>query len=138
MEYLVLTKSKTCYKNEIGQLYLKLIVQFCKQHKIMGTLYTKKKPRWINDNVFKLSSPQTFVHLMSFLLRGIEKDFLKAMQISQLWRFFILDSILNKQEYTPLRFLKADLINKIEKNGYRNSKEIKKLFEKYNLKTKIQ
>lgn len=93
------------------------------------------------NNVFHSSSSFSDMALdLTFLLGGFNISN-NALVTSQLWRFFLLeqlterDSENEKMHVLHTDILKKTLIKDIKSNGKRGNKTIETLFEKYNLNT---
>ena len=93
------------------------------------------------NNVFHSSSSFSDMALdLTFLLGGFNISN-SALVTSQLWRFFLLeqlterDSENEKMHVLHTDILKKTLIKDIKSNGKRGNKTIETLFEKYNLNT---
>lgn len=93
------------------------------------------------NNVFHSSSSFSDMALdLTFLLGGFNISN-SALVTSQLWRFFLLEQLTErdsedeKMHVLHTDILKKTLIKDIKSNGKRGNKTIETLFEKYNLNT---
>lgn len=113
----------------------KLFVKFLKKYGLMDALYAIKgigytfRPlsiRRISDffiDVFE-STDDEYYFRCSY----------NRLQLSQLWRFYLLENVDKYPYPNGDRYLmKNDITSSISHNGYRESKEIRELFKKYNI-----
>ena len=112
---------------ELSRFGIELMVRFCKKYNLMHHLYLPLTRISYNS--------QNFVDFGYYLNGGSRigtRMSLKGLQISQLWRLFLLEALENNQKYDA-QFLCQKLKYTIEVNGFRESEEIKELFAKHNL-----
>ena len=125
-----MTKYNCNWDNGLTQ---KLFVKFLKKYGLMDALYAIRgigytfRPlsiRRIGD--FFIEVFETFEDERYF------RCSYNRLQLSQLWRFYLLENV---DEY-PNRdrdLMRSTITSSISHNGYRESKEIRELFEKYNI-----
>ena len=114
------------------KLYLGLVKANLSQNKAVNEFL---------NNVFHSSSSFSDMALdLTFLLGGFNISN-SVLVTSQLWRFFLLEQLTErdpeneKMHVLHTDILKKTLIKDIKSNGKRGSKTIETLFEKYNLNT---
>ena len=114
---------------ELNRFAIKLMVQFCKKYNLMNRLYLP----WIRI-IYNVDNFADFAYNLVCSEIGTRTQ-LKTLQLSQLWRFFLLEALENNQKYDTRRLINR-LKYVIECNGFRKSEEIKKLFMKHNLRNR--
>ena len=122
MNYLIRHKSQTNFDE--NKLVIKLAVQFCKKRNLMDLLY-----KMIPPNIGINSNAERFILALTRNSRVSNQRY----QLSQLWRFFLLENISSDPQYEKLKKWIDTIKYKIEINGWRENQEIINLFQKHNL-----
>ena len=125
-----MTKYDYNWDNELTQ---KLFVKFLKKYGLMDALYAIR-------GIGYTFRPLSIRRIGDFFIEVFEtpederyfRCSYNRLQLSQLWRFYLLENV---DEY-PNRdrdLMRSTITSSISNNGYRESKEIRELFEKYNI-----
>ena len=111
----------------------KLFIKFLKKYGLMDALYAIR-------GIGYTFRPLSIRRMGDFFIEVFEtfederyfRCSYNRLQLSQLWRFYLLENV---DEY-PNRdrdLMRSTITSSISNNGYRESKEIRELFEKYNI-----
>ena len=111
----------------------KLFIKFLKKYGLMDALYAIR-------GIGYTFRPLSIRRMGDFFIEVFEtfederyfRCSYNRLQLSQLWRFYLLENV---DEY-PNRdrdLMRSTITSSISNNGYRESKEIRELFKKYNI-----
>ena len=113
---------------------LPLFFRFVKEHKMMTDLYgyISFKKHGMFFMYSKLGFPSLVIDKLDFAF-GDKIGYKKALVLSQLWRFYILEHINEMPHSIHQSFLLSDTIKEIKSNGTIGDEKLKQLFKKYKL-----
>jgi hypothetical protein len=121
-------------------LTMKLFIEFLKKHNCVQNFYGYMTT--YRRDLFSYPNCSNIGRMFIKFGKSIEEDkkngdiiCLKHLQLSQLWKFYLLER-LEKFPENNRKTIKLHLEEQIERNGIRNSQEIKGLFVKYGLVTR--
>lgn len=118
-------------ENEQAYSFWKLFMHFLKQHSLVHCLYVNSDKANLCGDCGRaiLNSPEDMFtrFIPAFTVKNEN-----WLRFSQLWRFYLLEHLCDEGCQLPASY-EHKIIHALKANGTRQSEELEKLFEKYNI-----